>query len=99
MKKLIVIVAMLALCGCQEQQQWGQGDPDEVWQGYFGNSNIARLDFVQTNRINSHGQLIAEMVNRVARLEARPVHEHEIIVFDPNDIENGMLSVPCKGTQ
>ncbi len=46
MKNLIVIVVMLALCGCQEQQkQWGQGDLDQAWQGCFGNDNQSRMLF------------------------------------------------------
>ncbi len=101
MKRIILCVVMLALCGCQEQQQWGQGDPDPVWQGYFGNDNHSRILFVMKNKSNGHGQSIANLMDvtknladKIHDLEARPVHE--IIVFDPNDI---MVTVPCEVTQ
>lgn len=90
MKKLIVIAVMLALCGCQEQ--WGQGDPDPLWQGYFGNSNLSRLNFKQTDTINGHAEVInsqaavlkklyeetVRLADKVHALEARPV-------YDPNE--------------
>lgn len=90
MKRIILCVAMLALCGCQEQ--WGKGDPGPLWQGYFGNSNNSRLDFKQTNILNGHAGIINEQTNKINRqsqtildligrvhdLEARPV-------FDPNE--------------
>ena len=47
---LILFVAMLS--GCQEAQKWGQGDPPAEWQTMFGNGNLSRLNFVQTDRIN-----------------------------------------------
>ena len=48
-----LLMVVVILCGCQEEQAtWGQGDPPADWQRMFGNDNIARLDFVQTNTIN-----------------------------------------------
>ncbi len=48
-----LLMVVVILSGCQEQQViWGQGDPPADWQDMFGNDNIARLDFVQTNTIN-----------------------------------------------
>lgn len=61
---LLASLLMLAviLSGCQEQQTtWGQGDPPADWQNMFGDTNIARLDFVQTNTINRHNALIYGM--------------------------------------
>jgi hypothetical protein len=66
MKKLstIFIVSGLALMtiglalipGCFEETQqkkvWGKGEPPAAWQGWFGNDNTARLDFVQSQTID-----------------------------------------------
>lgn len=75
MKKLLMIsvllIAMLVV-GCQEQNTakvWGQGDPDQNHIKYFGNDNLSRLCYVQTNTINRQGQLIAELALRIRKLE------------------------------
>lgn len=68
---------LLVLGGCNEAQisrkVWGQGDLPDDWQGFFGEDNVSRLDFVQTQTINRMGQAIAELAERVRTLE------------DPND--------------
>ena len=58
---------------------WGAPDqsPPADWQRFFGNSNLARLNFVQTDKINLQGQALAELTERVRKLEA-PI--------DPNDL-------------
>ncbi len=71
---IILCIALLALSfifGCQEQQKkvWGKGNPPAEWQEHFGNDNKARLDYIQTNRINSQGQAMAELTERVRKLE------------------------------
>lgn len=48
---------------------WGQGKLSDEWQGFFGNDNTARLDFVQTQTINRQGQRIAELALRISKLE------------------------------
>ena len=54
-----IIAIMLGAVGCEEaQQQWGKGDPPESWQKMFGNDNIARLNFVQTQTMNQHQAII-----------------------------------------
>lgn len=74
---------MLTLCGCQEQ--WGQGEPDKVWLGYFGNSNNSRLDYKQTNIINDHAEIINKL-HKVVRNQADKIHALEARpVFDPNE--------------
>lgn len=71
---------LLVLGGCNEAQisrkVWGQGDLPSDWQDFFGEGNIARLDFVQTQAINKQGQAIAVLAERVRKLEA-----------DPNDVK------------
>lgn len=59
------------------QQVWGQGAPSSEWQGFFGNDNMAKLNFVQTQTLNKQGQIMAELVERVRRLEV-------ITAVDPN---------------
>lgn len=78
---LIVIVGflLLAIGGCNEAQVsrkvWGQGELTAEWKSFFGDSNTARLDFIQTQRINRQNHIIIELMARVRKLEAD----------DPND--------------
>ena len=44
-----------------EPKVWGQGDPDPNHIKYFGNGNLSRLCYVQTQAINRQGQLIREL--------------------------------------
>lgn len=72
---IISILLVFLVGGCQEAQQskvWGQGNLPDKWKGFFGDSNAARLDFVQTNAINKQGQAIAELAERVRKMEADP---------------------------
>ena len=52
MKNWIVVLGLLVLMlmsGCNEQ--WGEGDTPANWQESFGNSNLARLNFLQSQVI------------------------------------------------
>lgn len=62
---------------------WGQGDPDPNYIKTFGNSNLSRLCFVQTNTINRQGQRIAELALRISKLE------------DPNNCPFGLNAKDC----
>ena len=85
---VLAVLVALAFCvvGCEETRQtsqskvWGQGDPPAGWQDMFGNDNIARLNFVQTNALNSQGQAFAELAERVRKLEVTCMRIH-----DPNN--------------
>lgn len=75
---LIILFALaLLVAGCQEQQRkiYGQGNIPLDWQVYFGNDNIARLDYMQTRAINQQGQTLTELAERVRKLET---------AYDPN---------------
>lgn len=72
---LMILLLLSMLTGCQPEQRWGTGEPPTEYQAFFGNGNMARLNFVQTNRINSFGQQLAELNERLRVLEA----------IDPND--------------
>lgn len=48
---------------------WGQGEPTAEHQKFFGNGNLSRLCFVQTQTINRQGQALAELALRVRNLE------------------------------
>ena len=64
---IILTILSLVMCGCEEAQQqrlWGQGDPPADYQRMFGNSNIARLNFVQTNTINEMRAALYGVDNR-----------------------------------
>lgn len=78
---ILLILVLTLVFGCNEQQAtqkvWGQGDLPTEWQGFFGESNVARLGFVQTRAINRQGQAIAELAERVRKLEAEPKDAYE----------------------
>lgn len=79
---IILLAFSLVATGCQEPQQskvWGEGELSANWQSFFGNGNLARLNFVQTQALNKQGQAMAELVERVRKLEDRPF-------YDPNSI-------------
>lgn len=48
---------------------WGKGDAPTEWQDYFGDDNMARLNYIQTQQINKQGQSLAELKERVRKLE------------------------------
>lgn len=55
---------------------WGQGEITAEWQSFFGNDNMSRLNFAQTQKFNQLGQTVAELAHRVRKLE------------DPNEVKN-----------
>ena len=55
---LLVIAGACFLSGCTETQKWATGDPPVDYIANFGNDNIARLAFVQGQRIDEHRILI-----------------------------------------
>ena len=59
-RTLILVVVLAALAGCNEETQskWGKGDPPDQWQETFGNNNTARLDYVQSQLLNSIQRLL-----------------------------------------
>ena len=61
----ILMIACIALTGCTETEKqpiYGQGNPPAEYQALFGNTNGARLDYMQ-NRI------LDQLSKRIARLE------------------------------
>jgi hypothetical protein len=48
---------------------WGNGNPTPEHIEFFGNENLSRLCFVQTQTINKQGQALAELTLRVRKLE------------------------------
>ena len=60
----VLLLAMMfgLLTGCQPEQQWGTGEPPAEYTGFFGNDNMARLNFVQTNKINAIGQQLQALI-------------------------------------
>lgn len=73
---IIVLLIVLALVGCVEEQQtppvWGRGSLPTDWQNVFGNDNGSRLDYWQN-------QAIGELAKKVQVLEAgrRTVKEED----------------------
>lgn len=76
---LISMAVAVLLTGCKQKRVWGQGDPPDNWQEFFGNNNVARLDYMQTQAINRQGQALAELVERVRKLE-EPVDVNDLDV-------------------
>ncbi len=70
-----ILIMIVLVAGCQEEQKkvWGKGELDANWREMFGKGNGARLDFVQTQRINTHSQALQalpELLKRIQALEA-----------------------------
>lgn len=67
---LLSLTVLIALAGCQEENKvWGKGELNDNWVSHFGKGNLARLNFVQTEKINEFGQLLAEANVRLEKLE------------------------------
>lgn len=102
---LIGVFAIVDRAGDTQQQEnvaaepnqpiWGQGETPAEWQSWFGNDNMARLNYAQTDRINAQGQALAEVVERVRKLEEanKPIDMNDIEVRvghhfgDANDVD------------
>jgi hypothetical protein len=70
MAMALFMVALMAGCqSSQKQPVWGKGDPPADWQANFGNGNLARIVFVQTQTINNQGAAIKDLKARVEKLE------------------------------
>lgn len=70
---IVLAVMALVFCGCQEEQRavWRQGELPTEFQSFFGNDNNARLNFVQTQTLNSHAQTLNKQANELAQLNDR----------------------------
>ena len=69
----IILVFALFVGGCKESQQspvWGKGELPADHQGFFGNDNTARLDYVQNRVLDKHAAILKEVARRVLALEA-----------------------------
>jgi hypothetical protein len=80
----IIIGFCLVFAGCQEQNTakvWGQGDPDPNHIKYFGNDNLSRLCFVQTQTINKQAKLISEFIALNAK-QHKIMGEKDIDLYD-----------------
>ncbi len=76
---IAIIFMILTLCGCKESQKqpvWGKGELPVDHQGFFGNDNTARLDYVQNMVLDKHAAILKILAVRVLALEA----------VDPNGI-------------
>lgn len=73
MKRLFfIVIVLLMITGCtssQKAQRWGEGDLPDDWKATFGDDNISRLNFAQTERINQQGQALAVIVDKIKDLE------------------------------
>ncbi len=56
---------------------WGNGDLPAEFQAFFGDTNGARLDFMQNRVIDRHDQIIREIAKRILILDGA----------DPNEVE------------
>ncbi len=70
---IVLLVIALLVSGCNEAKRpvYGQGNPPAEWQVMFGNSNGARLDFIQNQAIvELRDKTIKDMEVRIKALEA-----------------------------
>ncbi len=103
----LVVIILVALafvtCGCEEVQQtkqYGRGDPPAGWQDMFGNDNLARLNFAQSQAVDRqatiiyginakdpNGQIVRKrgLIERVTTLES--LEERVRKLEDPNNCD------------
>ncbi len=70
---VILLFMVAALSGCEEVQKapvWGKGELPADHQGFFGNDNTARLDYVQNMVLDKHAAILKILAIRVLALEA-----------------------------
>lgn len=72
----IVLWIMLIFGGSSEPPTWGRGDLPETYLANFGNSNNARLNYVQNQVIDKHNEILKVLAKRLLALEA----------VDPNEV-------------
>ena len=69
-----------------ERPVWGKGELPAEHQGFFGNDNTARLDYVQNRVLDKHAAILKIIAIRVLALEA----------VDPNAMRLEALEVGMK---
>ncbi len=98
---ILMCLALVACGGCEEAQQqtniWGEGELPPHWRGFFGDGNLARLNFVQSQALDQHqaiiygfedrdpdGQVIRKrgLIERITALEGQI---EKLKVVDPNE--------------
>lgn len=70
---VMVVLAILSFVASGCAPVYGKGELPAEYLRHFGNSNGARLDYLQNNTIGNQARAIAELTERVKKLE------------DPND--------------
>lgn len=101
---LIVLVVLSALLtGCNQTQQtkvWSTVEPTAVWQEYFGNDNISRFNFEQTQVLNRQGNALAELDERVAKCEKADteviLRYQDLYPIDTNYVSNKNYHIALK---
>lgn len=72
MRYVILLMLVLLFCGCGKPQKiYGLAELPENWQELFGDSNISRLDYVQSQTIDAQGAEIRRLVKRLEVVEAK----------------------------
>ena len=90
MKTMLWVVMVIAICfvtGCADEQRsdpkvWGQGNPPAEWQKNFGNDNLSRFNFIQTQNMNKIGNALADLSERVKVLESPKAEDHSKCILD-----------------
>jgi hypothetical protein len=97
---VLAAITFSVVCGgCQEERKvWGQGEPPGDYTKWFGNDNMARLNFVQTERLNILSQQIAALAEQNAA-QHKILGESDIDLYgrvrkleimDPNTSDNAL---------
>ena len=98
---LMVILLFMAVMigGCVEEQKaqpvWGKGELPAEHQGFFGNDNTARLDYVQNRVLDKHAAILKIIAIRVLALEA--VDPNAIMVETRLDLLEASLIREAQG--
>ena len=80
MKKLLILIVILFVAGCNEaekQQVWGQGELPADYVSFFGDDNTARLNKAQNDLLNKHEALLHGL--NVKNEAGETVHQSGVI--------------------
>lgn len=70
--RYVILLTLVLLCGCMESERiYGLVELPKDWQELFGDGNVSRLDYAQSQRIDAQSAEIKRLNKRLEALEAK----------------------------
>ncbi len=81
MKKLIIVLCLLVLCGCQDEQKFSEkGDLPQSWADIYGTAPNSKLQYNLARHAISANTRLGDIEQRIVQLE-----DACGVSSDPND--------------